>query len=209
MGTENKNQEYFGKFVNDKPIAISKVDASKLTMLATTTSNLSATNEFVMPKRESIIGSPNGWTRTCDETWNKFYKSYHDSIMAIKEIVPDKVYEYTFCDGDVQKTVCSESDQFSMEDSITIAYAKHFMGGTGMYNRAVDKAMKLFKNQKDAEEKAKKEKEDAEARRAKKAKKRAERLAKKREVELEEKIAIQAEAYRRAMESLKKDDKDA
>lgn len=78
-----------------------------------------------------------------------------------------------------------------------------------MYNRAVDKAMKLFKNQKDAEEKAKKEKEDAEARRAKKAKKRAERLAKKREVELEEKIAIQAEAYRRAMESLKKDDKDA
>lgn len=78
-----------------------------------------------------------------------------------------------------------------------------------MYNRAVDKAMKLFKNQKDAEEKAKKEKEDAEARRAKKAKKRAERLARKREAELEEKIAIQAEAYRRAMESIKKDGKDA
>lgn len=202
MGTENKNQEYFGKFVNDKPIAISKVDASKLTMLATTTSNLSAANEFVMPKRESIIGSPNGWTHARDEIWKEFCEKSRDRIVAIKEIIPNKVYEYTFGNRDVQKTVCSESDQFSMEDSITIAYAKHFMGGSGKYNRAVDKAMKLFTNQKAAEEKAKKEKEDAEAKRAKKAKKRAERLARKREAELEEKIAIQAEAYRRAMQSM-------
>lgn len=127
---------------------------------------------------------------------------FRNSIIEIKEIVPNKVYEYRFVDGDIQKTVCSDSDQFSMEDSITIAYAKHFMGGSGRYNRAVDKAMKLFANQKAAEEKAKKEKEDAEARRAKKAKKRAERLARKREAELEEKIAIQAEAYRRAMQSM-------
>lgn len=127
---------------------------------------------------------------------------FRNSIIEIKEIVPNKVYEYRFVDGDIQKTVCSDSDQFSMEDSITIAYAKHFMGGSGRYNRAVDKAMKLFTNQKAAEEKAKKEKEDAEARRAKKAKKRAERLARKRETELEEKIAIQAEAYRRAMQSM-------
>lgn len=127
---------------------------------------------------------------------------FRNSIIEIKEIVPNKVYEYRFVDGDIQKTVCSDSDQFSMEDSITIAYAKHFMGGSGRYNRAVDKAMKLFANQKAAEEKAKKEKEDAEARRAKKAKKRTERLARKREAELEEKIAIQAEAYRRAMQSM-------
>lgn len=163
---------------------------------------------FAMAKRGSIIQEVNDWTRTRDEIWKEFCEKHLDRIVAIKEIVPNKVYEYTFGGGDVQKTVCSESDQFSMEDSITIAYAKHFMGGSGKYNRAVDKAMKLLKNQKDAEKKAKKEKEDAEARRVEKAKKRAERLARKRESELEEKIAIQAEAYRRAMESMKKDGKD-
>lgn len=123
---------------------------------------------------------------------------FRNSIIEIKEIVPNKVYEYRFVDGDIQKTVCSDSDQFSMEDSITIAYAKHFMGGSGRYNRAVDKAMKLFANQKAAEEKAKKEEEAAKARQEKKAKKRAERIARKREAEIE----LQAEAYRRAMQSM-------
>lgn len=126
---------------------------------------------------------------------------YKDSIIKIKEIVPNKVYEYRFVDGDIQKTVCSDSDQFSMEDSITIAYAKHFMGGSGKYNRAVDKAMKLFTNQKAAEEKAKKEAEAAKVRQEKKAKKRAERIARKREAEIE----LQAEAYRRALKSMKEE----
>lgn len=123
---------------------------------------------------------------------------FRNSIIEIKEIVPNKVYEYRFVDGDIQKTVCSDSDQFSMEDSITIAYAKHFMGGSGRYNRAVDKVMKLFANQKAAEEKAKKEAEAAKVRQEKKAKKRAERIARKREAEIE----LQAEAYRRAMQSM-------
>lgn len=123
---------------------------------------------------------------------------FRNSIIEIKEIVPNKVYEYRFVDGDIQKTVCSDSDQFSMEDSITIAYAKHFMGGSGVYNRAVDKVMKLFANQKAAEEKAKKEAEAAKIRQEKKAKKRAERIARKREAEIE----LQAEAYRRAMQSI-------
>ena len=123
---------------------------------------------------------------------------FRNSIIEIKEIVPNKVYEYRFVDGDIQKTVCSDSDQFSMEDSITIAYAKHFMGGSGRYNRAVDKAMKLFANQKAAEEKAKKEAKAAKVRQERKIKKRAERIARKREEEIE----LQAEAYRRAMQSM-------
>ena len=119
----------------------------------------SVVSEFAMPKRETNIQetSKEGvWDTICRDAWNGFVRRYCDNIIAIKEIVPNKVYEYTFGDEDVQKTVCSESDQFSMEDSITIAYAKHFMGGSGKYNRAVDKAMKLFTNQKAAEEKAKK-----------------------------------------------------
>ena len=128
-------------------------------------------------------------------------KQYNHTIIEIKEIVPDKVYEYKFGNGDIQKAVCSDSDQFSMEDSITIAYAKHFMGGSGRYNRAVDKAMKLFANQKAAEEKAKKEAEAAKIRQEKKAKKRAERAARKREAEIE----LQAEAYRRALKSMKEE----
>ena len=194
MGTEDKNREYFLKFVNGSQITVIPSDGFEVKRIEL--------NAQDVPKKD-------GWYTLCDEIWNEFRKKYCDSIIAIKEIVPNKVYEYTFGGGDVQKTVCSDCDQFSMEGSITIAYAKHFMGGSGKYNRAVDKAMKMFENQKNAEEKAKKEKEDAEARRVKKAKKRAERLARKREAELEEKIAIQAEAYRRAMESMKKDGKNA
>lgn len=179
-------------------------------MLIRTREPITPEYEFAISKDEWLDGSnPERILRDTLKEMEATDQMFRNSIIEIKEIVPNKVYEYRFVDGDIQKTVCSDSDQFSMEDSITIAYAKHFMGGSGKYNRAVDKAMKLLKNQKDAEEKAKKEKEDAEARRAKKAKKRAERLARKREAELEEKIAIQAEAYRRAMESLKKDDKDA
>lgn len=161
----------------------------------------SVVSEFAMPKRETNIQetSKEGvWDTICRDAWNGFVRRYCDNIIAIKEIVPNKVYEYTFGDEDVQKTVCSESDQFSMEDSITIAYAKHFMGGSGKYNRAVDKAMKLFTNQKAAEEKAKKEAEAAKVRQEKKAKKKAERIARKRETEIE----LQAEAYRRAMQSI-------
>lgn len=145
------------------------------------------------------------WGRLSRETLNKISgkmeevaKMYNNSIIEIKEIVPGKIYEYKFEDGDIQKTVCSESDQFSMEDSITIAYAKHFMGGSGRYNRAVDKAMKLFANQKAAEEKAKKEAKAAKVRQERKIKKRAEKIARKPEAEIE----LQAEAYRRAMQSM-------
>ncbi len=132
------------------------------------------------------------------EAVRQYNQQYNHTIIKIKEIVPNKVYEYKFAGGDIQKTVCSESDQFSMEDSITIAYAKHFMGGSGIYNRAVEKTMKLFSNQKAAEEKAKKEAEAVKTRREKKEKKRKERAARKREAEIE----LQAEAYRRAMQSM-------
>lgn len=158
----------------------------------------SAASEFAMLKRETLINTLQDGVCPRDEIWKEFCEKYRDRIVAIKEIIPNKVYEYIFGDRDVQKTVCSDSDQFSMEDSITIAYAKHFMGGSGRYNRAVDKAMKLFANQKAAEEKAKKEAKAAKVRQERKIKKRAERIARKREAEIE----LQAEAYRRAMQSM-------
>lgn len=158
--------------------------------------------EFTISKDEWLDGSnPERILRDTLKEMEATDQMFRNSIIEIKEIVPNKVYEYRFVDGDIQKTVCSDSDQFSMEGSITIAYAKHFMGGSGRYNRAVDKAMKLFANQKAAEEKAKKEAKAAKVRQEKKAKKRAERAARKREAEIE----LQAEAYRRALKSMKEE----
>ena len=155
-----------------------------------------------MPKRETNIQetSKEGvWDTICRDAWNGFVRRYCDNIIAIKrDRSKQKYMNIHLAMRMFRRRFALRVTSFSMEDSITIAYAKHFMGGSGKYNRAVDKAMKLFTNQKAAEEKAKKEAEAAKVRQEKKAKKKAERIARKREAEIE----LQAEAYRRAMQSI-------
>lgn len=119
-------------------------------------------------------------------------------ITDVNIIVPNKVVEVTFIDGDKQKTVCQEPDVFSLEQAISICLAKHLLGGTGAYNKAVKNGVKVYKENQEEMRRVKVEEEHMAKRRAKKAaymKRRAERRR-------EEQIEIQKEAYVRAIREI-------
>lgn len=143
-----------------------------------------------------------------DEINNDIYEEFKNmigdfdmekcSIVDVNIIVSDKVVEVTFADGTKEKSVCREPDVFSLESAISICISKKVMGGSSAYNNAVKRGMKVYedKQKKEAAEKA--EQERIEKKRAKRLAYKERRVAKKRE----EQIAIQAEAYLRAMKAM-------
>ena len=119
-------------------------------------------------------------------------------IVDVNIVVPGKVVEVAFADGTKEKSVCREPDTFSLESAISICISKKIMGGSSAYNNAVKRGMKAYedKQKKAAAEKA--EQERIEKKCAKRLAYKERRAAKRRE----EQIAIQAEAYLRAMKSI-------
>lgn len=116
-------------------------------------------------------------------------------ITDVNIIVPNKVVEVSFIDGDKQKTVCQEPDVFSLEQAISICLAKHLLGGTSAYNKAVRDGIKVYEENQKEMWRIKAEEERIAKRRAKKAAYMKRRTEKRRE----EQIEIQKEAYVRAM----------
>lgn len=132
------------------------------------------------------------------------------NVVDVNIIVPDKVVEVIFADGTKEKSVCREPDVFSIESAISICISKKIMGGSSAYNNAVKRGMKVYedKQKKEAAEKA--EQERIEKKRAKRLAYKERRVAKRTEEEnqrkakeREEQIAIQTEAYLRAMDIMK------
>jgi hypothetical protein len=122
-------------------------------------------------------------------------------IKDVNIIVENKVVEVTFTDGDKQKSVCREPDVFSLEMAISICIAKHVLGGSSSYNKAVHNGLKCYEN--------KLKKENAEAKEKERIHKRKAKLAayKKRKAEKrkEEQIETQKEAYLRALRDFNKE----
>lgn len=121
-------------------------------------------------------------------------------ITDVNILVPNKVVEVTFVDGDKQKSVCQEPDVFSLEQAISICLTKHLLGGSSTYNKVIKDGMKVYKKKLDEDKAAKAEKERIAKRRSKKAA----YMKRKAEKKREEQIEIQKEAYIRAMESIGK-----
>lgn len=128
-----------------------------------------------------------------DMTTSKSRKSL--TVVDVKILAPGKVVAVTFDDGSTEKAVCHESDEFSLETGIAVCLAKHAMGGSSEYNKAVKKAVKVY------EDKLAKEKAEAEekARREKRRVKHQAYLKRRDEKKREGRIEEMAEAYRRAM----------
>lgn len=125
--------------------------------------------------------------------------SNKNTITDVNILVPNKVVEVTFMDGDKQKAVCQEPDVFSLEQAISICLTKHLLGGSGTYNKAIKNGIKVYEK-KIAEDKAAK----VEAERiAKKRAKKAAHMKRKAEKKREEQIEIQKEAYVRALREVK------
>lgn len=129
------------------------------------------------------------------------------SVVDVNIIVPNKVVEVTFADGTKEKSVCREPDTFSLESAISICISKKIMGGSSAYNNAVKRGMKVYedKQKREATEKAERiEKKRAKrlAYKERRAVKRAEEEKQRKAKEREEQIAIQTEAYLRAMKEI-------
>lgn len=134
---------------------------------------------------------------------NCFYRDLEvarQTMVDVNIIVPNKVVEITFIDGDKQKAVCQEPDVFSLEQAISICLAKHLLGGSGAYNKAVKNGIKAYEEKQRAEWMAKAEEERIAKKRAKKAAYMKRRAEKRRE----EQIEIQKEAYVRALKEVEK-----
>lgn len=122
-----------------------------------------------------------------------------NKIFDVNIVVPNKVVEVKFLDGDKQKAVCQESDTFSLEQAVSICLTKHLLGGTSAYNKAIKNGMKVYEDKLKAERNAKAEEDRITKRRVKKAAYMKRRTEKRRE----EQIEIQKEAYVRAFEMVK------
>ena len=137
-------------------------------------------------------------------------------IKDVKIIVPDKVVEVTFADGTKEKSVCKEPDVFSLESAISICISKKIMGGSSAYNNAIKRGMKVYENKLKEEAAEKAEQERIEKKRAKRLAYKESRVAKRAEEEnqrkareREEQIEIQKEAYLRAMDIMRNENRGA
>ena len=154
-----------------------------------------------------------------DEINNDIYEEFKNmigdfnmekcSVVDVNIIVPNKVVEVTFADGTKEKSVCREPDTFSLESAISICISKKIMGGSSAYNNAVKRGMKVYEDKQKREATEKAEQERIEKKRAKRlaykerrAVKRAEEEKQRKAKEREEQIAIQTEAYLRAMKEI-------
>lgn len=150
----------------------------------------------------------------CKERENIMRKN--SEVVDVNIIVPNKVVEVNFADGTKEKSVCREPDTFSLESAISICISKKIMGGSSAYNNAIKHGMKVYEDKQKREAAEKVEQERIEKKRAKRlaykerrAVKRAEEENKRKAREREEKIAIQTEAYLRAMDIMRNENRGA
>lgn len=123
------------------------------------------------------------------------------AIIDVNIIVPNKVVEVTFVNGDKQKAVCHDGDTFSLEQAISVCVGKHTYGHAG-YNRIIRNGLKLYERKVAAENKAEADRVEAERLAAKREKKHADWVERCRKKDMERQIEIQKEAYLRAMREL-------
>lgn len=71
----------------------------------------------------------------------------HNEFKNIKELVPEKVYEFTFYDGTKIKTICDEYDLFNLEYAFYLALAKKLFSSTYTFEGVLNQANQ-FKYQK-------------------------------------------------------------
>lgn len=129
-----------------------------------------------------------------------FKKSYKELIPDIKDVTvhQNRVVIVEFVDGTTEKAVLHPSDQFSVEQGISICITKRLVGGSSIYNKLIDRAVKVMINN-DAERTKKAKAEDE---RKEYNKRRNERKARRKSERREEQIELQKEAYVRALREL-------
>ena len=117
------------------PLITSNTTSSfNITSPTTTTGSLNINNyDYVS------INSPNYYNIV-----QQFSKSFSivdtNSFKKIEELVPFKVYRFTFNDNKVIKTVCSDEDTFNLEYAFYLALAKKIFSTTHTFEGVLHKA---------------------------------------------------------------------
>ena len=120
------------------------------------------------------------------------------------EVINNCVTVVTFSDGTKEKAVLDKADTFNLEQGISICITKKLLaqitgfGGTKVYNGLIKRAIKKYNAHLDSIEAQKQIEEQKKKKYEKIAAKKAKRKAAQREARINE----QAEAYRRALQSL-------
>ena len=140
-----------------------------------------------------------------DKLCATFYKDGFKT--STKELIPDIkdvivhnncVVIVEFTDGTSEKAVLHPCDEFSVEQGISICITKKLVGGSSVYNKLINRAIKVMIN--NDVEKTKKVKEE-EARKERK-KRNDEKKARRKATKREEYIEAQKEAYVRALREI-------
>lgn len=176
--------------------------------ISTETDGLVSTSEEFAKKKEPEVDPEMKSTITKNQRNNLVANFYEDGFKkSCKELVPDikdvtvhqnRVVIVEFVDGTTEKAVLHPSDQFSVEQGISICITKRLVGGSSIYNKLIDRAVKVMINN-DAERTKKAKAEDE---RKEYNKKRNERKARRKAERREEYIETQKEAYIRALKEL-------
>ena len=126
-----------------------------------------------------------------------FKTSTKELIPDIKDVIVHNncVVIVEFTDGTSEKAVLHPEDHFSVEQGISICIVKKLVGGSSIYNKLIDRAVKVMINN-DAERTKKQIEEEA---RKERKKKNDEKKARRKAAKREEYIETQKEAYIRAL----------
>ena len=159
-------------------------------------------------KKEPEVDPETKSTITKNQRNNLVANFYEDGFKKnCKELIPDvkdvtvhqnRIVIVEFIDGTTEKAVLHPSDQFSVEQGISICITKRLVGGSSIYNKLIDRAVKVMINN-DAERTKKAKAEDE---RKEYNKRRNERKARRKSERREEQIELQKEAYVRALREL-------
>lgn len=128
-----------------------------------------------------------------------FKKSTKTLIPDIKDVTvhADRVVIVEFIDGTTEKAVLHPDDSFSIEQGISICLTKKLVGGSAIYNKLVERALKVKKNNEEAKAKRDAEEKERKERHKKYVEKKDARRAQKRESY----ITMHAEAIIRALKA--------
>lgn len=159
-------------------------------------------------KKEPEVDPETKSTITKNQRNNLVANFYEDGFKKnCKELIPDikdvtvhqnRIVIVEFTDGTSEKAVLHPEDQFSVEQGISICITKRLVGGSSIYNKLIDRAVKVMINN-DAERTKKAKAEDE---RREYNKRRNERKARRKSERREEQIELQKEAYVRALREL-------
>lgn len=125
-----------------------------------------------------------------------FKTSTKELIPDIKDVIVHNncVVIVEFTDGTTEKAVLHPEDKFSLEQGISICITKKLVGGSSIYNKLMERALKVKADNEAAKAKCAAEEKERKERAKKYAEKKAIRKAKKRE----DYINTHKEAFMRA-----------